>query len=73
MRREWEFLVINNKVKVRMVLGWLSDFFYYSLNRYISLNNLDSVVVYVFFWVCVYIVFFMGLIWCFCFLLLFWE
>lgn len=47
MRREWEFLVINNKVKVRIVLGWLSDFFYYSLNRYISLNNLDSVVVYV--------------------------
>lgn len=57
MRREWEFLVINNKVKVRIVLGWLRDFFYYSLNRYISLNNLDSVVVYVFFWVCVYIVF----------------
>lgn len=47
MRREWEFLVINNKVKVRIVLGWLSDFFYYSLNRYISLYNLDSVVVYV--------------------------
>lgn len=47
MRREWEFLVINNKVKVRIVLGWLSDFFYYSLNRYISLYNLGSVVVYV--------------------------
>lgn len=46
MRREWESLVINNKVKARIVLGRSSDFFYYSLNRYTSSNNLDSAVVH---------------------------
>lgn len=56
MRREWESLVINNKVKA-IVLGRSSDFFYYSLNRYTSSNNLDSAVVHASFWVCVYIAF----------------
>lgn len=46
MRREWESLVINNKVKARIVLGRSRDFFYYSLNRYTSSNNLDSAVVH---------------------------
>lgn len=73
MRREWESLVINNKVKARIVLGRSSDFFYYSLNRYTSSNNLDSAVVHASFWVCVYIAFFTGSIWCPCFSLLFQE
>lgn len=73
MRREWESLVINNKVKARIVLGRSSDFFYYSLNRYTSSYNLDSAVVHASFWVCVYIAFFTGSILCPCFSLLFQE